>query len=543
LNKPWSQYYPEGLAEHLEYPDVPLHGLLSQAASRFPQRAAIIHYDGGTEEELSVTSYAELDRRSDNLGQALIRLGVRKGDRISYFMENSPEMIAAFYGILKAGAVAVPCNPRYVSEEMLERFNDSESVAVVCDDQLFPVVDPARSAPSLKHVITGSGVNGTTSLIDALSGAGHSGNRTEVKQPEFDLDEDLALLPYTGGTTGVSKAAMLTHRNLAVNSAQFARWYKYQDGGETFISALPLSHLGGISGTMFVPISVAGTLILFRRFNPRGVLQAVQNYGASRFLGVPAMFIAILGLEESKSYDLSSLTHSRTNAAPLPAAVKEAFDELVGHEVLVEGYGLTETSPLVLANPGHRPKAGSIGLPVSDLDVRLIDPDSGLDVEQGEVGELVLRGPQLMKGYWKKPEETANVIRDGWFYTGDLARMDEDGYFFIVDRIKDMINVSGFKVWPREVEEVLYRHPQVQQAAVFGAPDPQRGERVQAIVVAKEGHDSSDDGQLRNDLMGFCSQHLTAYKVPTVVEFLDELPVDAAGKLPRRVLLDLIAEK
>jgi long-chain acyl-CoA synthetase len=465
-------------------------------------------------------------------------MGIKKGDRISYFMENSPEMIISFYGILKSGAVPVPCNPRYVSEEMLERFNDSESIAVICDDDLYPVVKLAMSAPSLQHVITKSGIDETVSLHGIIAGQ----RASPCPPPEFNLDEDLALLPYTGGTTGVSKAAMLTHRNLVVNSLQFARWYQYREGAEIFISALPLSHLGGISGTMFVPISVAGTLILFRRFNPRGVLQAIQTYRASRFPGVPAMFIAILDQKESASYDLSSLTHSRTNAAPLPAAVKEAFDELVGHEVLVEGYGLTETSPLVLANPGQRPKAGSIGLPISDTDIRLVDPDSGQVVDQGEIGELVLRGPQLMKGYWKMPEETANVIRDGWFYTGDLARMDEDGYFYIVDRIKDMINVSGFKVWPREVEEVLYRHPSVKQAAVFGAPDPRRGERVQAVVVLKDGSDSSNAAQLRSDLMAFCSQILSAYKVPTVVDFRDDLPVDAAGKLPRRLLLELQSE-
>lgn len=516
----------------MDYPGIPLHGLMQESARLFPERAAIIHYDGGLEQELSVTSYGALDRQSDSLGYALVDLGINKGDRVAYSMENSPELIISFYGILKAGAVPVPCNPKYVAQEMADRFDDSEAVAVICDDDVYPVVQQAMPASSLRHVISESGTDGSLSLRQIIDG-----NGPKSVLPEIDPDQDLALLPYTGGTTGVSKAAMLTHRNMVVNAVQFARWYRYRAGGEIFISALPLSHLGGISGTMIVPISVGGTLILFRRFNPRGVLRAIQEYRATRFLGVPAMYIAVLNQEDASSYDLSSLTHSRTSAAPLPVAVKEAFDKLVGHEVLIEGYGLTETSPLILANPVHRAKKGSIGIPLPDVEARLVDPENGKqDVAVGEVGELVLRGPQIMRGYWNMPQETADAIRDGWFYTGDLAQMDDEGYFYIVDRIKDMINVSGLKVWPREVEEVLYQHPQVKQVAVFGAPDPQRGERVQAVVVLKDGRDSGSEEQMRRDLISFCLQRLAPYKVPSVVDLRDSLPMSGAGKVLRRVL-------
>ena len=369
----------------------------------------------------------------------------------------------------------------------------------------------------------------------------------------------LALLPYTGGTTGVPKAAMLTHRNLVTNTLQFRDWFAYRDD-ETFITVLPLFHIGGIAGAMNVPIAAGGTMVLFRRFHPRGVLRAIQEYRATRFLGVPTMYIAILDHPEAGNFDLSSLRPSRTSAAPLPAAVKEAFDRLVGHETLIEGYGLTETSPLTHANPIHRAKAGSIGVPLPDTDARIVDADGSRDGSSawqgagaaaedphcsgttellpGEVGELLLKGPQVMQGYWRRPEETDNVLTDGWLYTGDLARMDEEGYFYIVDRKKDVINAAGFKVWPREVEETLYQHPQISSAAVTGIADSYRGETVKAVVVLKDGHGFDSDDAAQADITAFCRRNLAAYKVPRIMEFRDQLPVSAAGKVLRRLIRD-----
>ena len=278
---------------------------------------------------------------------------------------------------------------------------------------------------------------------------------------------------------------------------------------------------------------------MFRRFNAERVLRAIQDYRATRFLGVPTMYIALLNHEGAYQYDLSSLRPSRTSAAPLPKAVKESFDALVGKDVLVEGYGLTETSPLTHANPVDGAIAGSIGVPLPDTEARIFDADDGLvEVPVGEIGEVVLRGPQVMKGYWNRPLETSEAIRDGWFYTGDLAYMDERGYFFIVDRKKDVINAAGFKVWPREVEEVLYQHPSVRLAAVLGVPDDYRGETVRAVVALKEGHGFSSEEAAKEDILGHCQRHLANYKIPRIVDFREELPMSAAGKVLRRVMRD-----
>jgi len=273
--------------------------------------------------------------------------------------------------------------------------------------------------------------------------------------------------------------------------------------------------------------------LVFRRFNPVTVARTVERYRATRLFGVPTMFIALLNHEESRRADYSSLRACRTNAAPLPASVKAAFDELVGHEALIEGYGLTETSPLTHANPINRAKPGSIGVPLPDTDAKVVHLETGADVSVGEVGELVIRGPQVMKGYWNRPDETARAMAGGWLHTGDVARMDDEGYFVIVDRKKDQINTAGFKVWPREVEEVLYTHPGVRQVVVVGQPDAYRGEVVKACVVLKEEH----RGRVSEaEIVAFCKQRLAGFKVPRIVEFHGELPVSAAGKLLRRAL-------
>jgi long-chain acyl-CoA synthetase len=458
-------------------------------------------------------------------------MGIVKGDRVAYFLQNSPQLVTAFYGALKAGAVVVPCNPMYRAGELARQLADSGARALVCDAELLPVVQQARGSTALETVVVVGGTGDEVSF-ERLVDSGEPLGRLPGVRPASDL----ALLCYTGGTTGEPKGAMLTHRNMVVNAAQFSRWYGYVDGREVFVAALPLFHIGGIAGTMSVPISVGGTLVLFRRFNARGALQAVQDYGATRFLGVPTMYIAALNLENARSYDLSSLSHSRTSAAPLPAAVKRAFDALVGREVLIEGYGLTETAPLTHANPVHRAKEGSIGVPLPGTDARIVDPEEGTRVlPRGRVGELVLRGPQVMRGYWGRPAETADAIRDGWFHTGDLARMDDEGYFYIVDRKKDVINAAGFKVWPREVEEVLYRHPSVRLAAVVGAPDSYRGETVKAVVVLREECRESEEAT-RRQLLELCRAELAAYKLPRILEFRASLPVSAAGKLLKREL-------
>ncbi len=542
MSQSWLQHYPAGMPARLSFPQIPLHRLLKQSAARFSDRTALIYYDGEGERELSRMTYEALDEASDRFAAALIGLGIAKGDRVAYFMQNCPALVVGFYGILKAGAVIVPCNPMYREQELAHQLQDSGARTILCDADLYPVVQDALHDTVLERVIV------TGAKPEALA---HSAEVLSMEalieaqllpdggfcSPGLVPRQDLALLCYTGGTTGTPKGAMLSHYNMVANTLQFRRWFDYKEGNETFITALPLFHIGGIAGAMNVPLASGATIVLFRRFNAKGVLRAIQDYRATRFLGVPTMYLAILNLPEVSDYDLSSLRPSRTSAAPLPAAVKEAFDKMVGHEVLIEGYGLTETSPLTHANPVQRAKGGSIGVPLPDTAARIVDADDGLEVlPVGEIGELILNGPQVMAGYWNKPEETDGVLRDGWLYTGDLAHMDEDGYFHIVDRKKDVINAAGFKVWPREVEEALYNHPQVRGAAVTGVPDDYRGETVKAVVVLKEGHGLGPDDAARQEIIAHCRRELAAYKVPRLVELRDQLPVSAAGKVLRRLI-------
>jgi long-chain acyl-CoA synthetase len=346
-------------------------------------------------------------------------------------------------------------------------------------------------------------------------------------------DADVAVLLYTGGTTGTPKGAMLSHRNIVVNTIQFAAWYAFEPGGETVISAIPMFHSGGMSGVMNVPLSAGATLLVFARFNAAAAARAVERYRVTRLFGVPTMFIALLNDAAGRAADYASLRACRTNAAPLPPSVKAAFDELVGREVLVEGYGLTETSPLTHANPVGRAKAGSIGVPLPDTDARIVDLETGADVALGAPGELLVSGPQVMLGYWNRPDETAAAVERGWLHTGDVATMDDEGYFRVVDRKKDVINTAGFKVWPREVEETLYAHPAVKVAAVVGVPDDYRGEAVKAYVVLKDEHRAA---VAADDLIQFCRSRLTGYKAPRSIELRAELPMTATGKLLRREL-------
>ncbi len=551
MDRPWFQHYPAGVPKSISYPKVPFYRLLQDSATRFPDRTAIIFYDGVEGRELGATSYAALDGESDLFAAALSALGIGRGDRVAYFLQNSPALVVGFYGILKAGAVVVPCNPMYRGEELVHQLRDSGAKAILCEAGLYPLVEQVAADTALRHVIvTGGPLDGEVHSPDrevhSMEALVESQLGRKVLRPyrcpDIDPVRDLAFLPYTGGTTGVPKGSMLTHQNLVVNALQFKTWFQYREGEEVFIAALPLFHIGGIAGVMNVPLATGATIVLFRRFDPLGVLRAIQDYRATRFLGVPTMYIALLNQQEARSFDLTSLRASRTSAASLPAAVKGAFDQLVGHEVLVEGYGLTETSPLTHANPIHRARAGSIGVPLPDTDARIVDAGTGTEVlPAGEIGELVLRGPQVMQGYWQNPEETRAALRDEWLYTGDLAYMGEDGYFCIVDRKKDVINAAGFKVWPREVEEVLYQHPHIQAAAVVGMPDSYRGETVKAVVVLKKEHGFPSDEAAKEEIVAFCRRELAAYKVPRVVEIRDSLPISGAGKVLRRVLRDAAA--
>lgn len=503
----------------MQYPVASAWSILDGAAARFPNRVAVRDLDHETVTERRSLTYGELLRAAAGVATGFRTSGVDCGARVGLCLPNGSDLIVGYYATWCAGAVAVPANPHARASELSEHLGDAGvSLLVGAGEGPAPAVAGKLGVPFVD--------------VDAF--------RAMAKLPPAAPsacvpDDDVAVLLYTGGTTGLPKGAMLTHRNIVANTMQFAEWYAFAPGEEVSVSAIPMYHSGGMSGVMNVPLSAGATLLAFSRFSAPAVAQAVTRYRATRLFGVPTMFIALLNDADGRRADYSALRACRTNAAALPPAVKTAFDELVGREVLVEGYGLTETSPLTHANPITRAKAGSIGMPLADTDARIVDLESGADVPPGQPGELLIRGPQVMRAYWNRADETAHAFRDGWFATGDVAVMDDDGYFAIVDRKKDVINTAGFKVWPREVEETLYAHPAVRQAAVVGVPDEYRGEAVKAYVILKDEH---RDRVTADELIRFCHDRLTAYKAPRVVELRTELPVTETGKLLRRSLRD-----
>jgi long-chain acyl-CoA synthetase len=535
--RPWDGVWPDHVPRSIEYPPEPAWWLLLRNVPRFAERPAIRVLDPETADPGAAITYAELAAQARSLAAGLQRAGVRRGDRVAFSLPNSPALVACYFGAWLAGAVGVPCNPMHRPPELEYQLRDADVALLITARELHPAAAEAASRLDVPIFVAPTGAfapdpdgvpRGASPWTEVLAPA------ADLRPVEIDPGRDLALLLYTGGTTGVPKGAALTHRNVVANAVQFATWYGFEEGGETCIATLPMFHSGGMAGAMTVPLYAGATLALFPRFRAAGVARAIGRHRCTRFFGVPTMYAAVLNLPDCRGYDFATLRACRTSAAPLPAAVKGRFDELVGREVLVEGYGLSETSPLALANPVGRAKAGSIGIPLSDTDAAIVDPN-GAAVLPGEPGELVLRGPQVMQGYWRRPEETATAFAGGWFHTGDIARLDEDGYFQIVDRLKDVINTAGYKVWPREVEEVLYAHPAVQLAAVVGVPDAYRGEIVKAFVVLRDGAAHGVDA---GAVIAYCRERLAAYKVPRAVEFRDALPMSGAGKVLRRVLRD-----
>jgi long-chain acyl-CoA synthetase len=547
--KPWIASYPPETAPSLEYPRVPLTHFLEQAAAEFPDHPAL--YFMGRR-----ITYRELLSMSYQFANALIKRGVKKGDRVAVMLPNSPQAVISYYGSLMAGATVVMTNPLYTERELIHQLNDSGAETIITLDLLYSRVAAVKASTPLKRLMI-------TSVGDFLpffkkmlyplvqKKQGHNPQVTyggEVEPflsvlkesainpvtPEVDPEKDIALLQYTGGTTGLAKGVMLTHRNLVANAMQCqAVMYKFVRGRERILAALPLFHVYGMTTVMNKGISIAAEIILVPKFNVKQILKLIDKTKPTLFPGAPTMYIGLINHPDLPKYDLSSITACVSGSAPLPVEVQRRFEELTGGR-LVEGYGLTEASPVTHSNPiwGKR-ISGSIGLPWPDTDCRILDPSTGEELPQGEIGELAVKGPQVMLGYWNRPEETAAVLRDGWLLTGDMGYMDTNGYFYIVDRKKDMIIAGGFNIYPREVEEVLFEHPAVQEAAVIGVPDPYRGETVKAFIVLKEGAQVGED-----ELERHCRQRLAAYKIPRIYEFREELPKTMVGKVLRRQLLE-----
>jgi len=537
MERPWLKFYEEGVPPHIDYPRIPLYQILDDTAKDFPDLDAVI-FRGKR------IRYGELAAWTRDLASGLHQIGLKKGDRVAIMLPNCPQYIVVYYAILKLGGVVVNVNPMYVERELEFQLQDAGAQTIVAARDLLPRLEAVKGKTPLKTMIL-------TDLDEHIRKEGSAGRRTDATPgileyaellkrgisqapPILPVDpDDVALLQYTGGTTGFSKGAMLTHFNLVSDVVQCVSWnVGAERGKERMLAVLPFFHVYGMTVTMNEAIYLAATIILLPRFQVDDCLEAINAYRPTRFPGVPTMYIGIINHPRVKEYNISSIKVCSSGSAPLPIEALKRFEELTGGKIS-EGYGLTEASPVTHANPfsGKR-KVGSIGLPRPDTDAKVVDLETGeKDLPPGEEGELCIRGPQVMKGYWNRPEETARTLRNGWLYTGDIAKMDEEGYFYIVDRKKDMIICGGYNVYPREVEEALYLNPKILEASVLGVPDPYRGETVKAFIVLKPGEKATAE-----EIIEFCRQNLARFKAPTQVEFRKELPKSHVGKVLRKVL-------
>ncbi len=555
MDAPWVKFYENGVPKSIDYPDWTLPDLLDATAREFPDHPALTFYADPALPPSRMTYRAFRDATL-SFAAALYQLGVRKGDRVAIMLPNCPQFPIVFFGLLRLGAIAVNTNPLYVAREMKEQWTDAGAETVVLLSTFFDRLREIRTETKIKRVIVvdiaetlGFPWKSIVHLVQRRHGE-HVTVRPESdifflprllakhppQPPHVDMtNDDVALLQYTGGTTGTPKGAMLTHGNLVANTLQLAAWFaRASRGNEVVMAAIPFFHVYGMTVCMIFGIYSGFEVVMVPRPRPVDtVMKVIQKTKVSIFPGVPTLYTAINHHPDVKRYALGSVKLCLSGAAPLPMEVAETFERITGGR-LVEGYGMTECSPVATANPlfGTR-RAGSIGLPLPDTDAKIVDMETGRDLAPGEEGELAIRGPQVMPGYWHRPEESAATVRDGWLMTGDVAKMDADGFFSIVDRKKDMIVASGLKVLPREVEEVLYLHPKVQEAVVAGVPDQYRGETPKAFIVPKAGTVPTVA-----ELTAFCKLHLASFKVPTQFEFRAELPKSMVGKVLRRVLVE-----
>jgi len=543
MEKVWLNSYEAGVPQSIDYPSRSLFELFSKSAETY-QGLPAVHFMG---RELT---YSELKKEVEGLACALAGLGIKKGDRVAIHLPNSTQFPITFYAILALGAIVVPCNPLYVAREMEYQLNNSEAETIITLSRFYNMIKEIQPKTGIKNIIVTNikdyfpGVLKTLYTIvrekkegDRVSLAKEDHLFTDLiknnrgkKLPKVKVSpEDRAVFLYTGGTTGVSKGAVLQHRNLVANSFQVKSWCTdFQDGKEIILGVLPFFHSYGLSTILNLGLLNGAKLVLLPRFVLEDVLKTIDKQKPTLFPGVPTIYVAINNAADLKKYDISSIRICISGAAPLPVEVQQQFEKNTGGR-LVEGYGLSETSPVTHANPvyGNR-KTGSIGLPMPDTEFKIVDVETGeKELPLGEVGELCLRGPQVMEGYLNMPEENAQSIRDGWFYTGDIARADD----YIVDRKKDMVIAGGFNIYPRDIEEVLYAHPKVMEAAVAGINDPYRGETIKAYIVLKEGETLTEE-----EVTEHCKANLATYKVPKLVEFRTELPKTMIGKVLRRML-------
>lgn len=547
--KRWLKLYPDQIAKNVYYRADTLPQLLKYAANEYPKHKAI-HFMG------KEMTFKTLYKKTLQFAAYLQHLGVKKGDRVAVMLPNIPQTVISFYAILQAGAIAVPVNPLYQEREIEFIMKDSGAKVIITLDMLYNRVERVMKQTDLEHIIV-------TSIKDYLpfpkniiypfiqakeqgkpptitsSNSTHLFTQTlkskesVLKEVPINFEEDIAILQYTGGTTGFPKGVILTHQNLVANTSMCRQWlYKMEKGKEKMLAVMPLFHVYGLMTVLVLSVMEVYKMILVPKFDASGLLKTIHKQKPTVFPGAPTIYIGLMNHPDISQYDLSSIKGAISGSAPLPVEVIEKFEEKTGGKI-VEGYGLTETSPVTHVNFlwDNEIVKGSIGVPWPGTDAAIFSLESGEILPVGEVGELAIKGPQVMKGYWNNDEETNKVLKDGWLLTGDIAYMDEKGYFYIVDRKKDIIIAGGFNIYPREIEEVLYEHPAVMEASVVGVKDPYRGETVKAFIVLREGMTVTEE-----ELNQFMRRKLASFKVPRIYEFREELPKTAVGKVLRRQL-------
>ncbi len=551
----WWRHFEGKVEPEIVFEDVSVVDYLDRAAQKYPRNTAIVFQNYRL-------NYAELKEKAENFAAALRLRGVDGGDRVAIMLPNIPQTMIAVWGVLKAGAVAVMTNPLYMEKELTHHFHDADAKVLITMDLLWPKIASLYDKLNLRLSIVTCVADGLAFPLNIVQPwkAKREGTLPQVPFNGKDIvawkdiirtkeryaatienpKTTLAFLQYTGGTTGISKAAMLSHGNLTAQLQLLSyiidapKEYKF-----TFLSILPFFHIFGLAGNIILPAFYAAASIPVPRYTPTDLLRTIVKYKPNFFIGVPSVYMSLMQQKDLPKYDLSCIELCISGSAPFPTEALERFQKLTGAR-LTEGFGLTEASPCITANPIYGlQKTGSVGVMLPGTEVRIVDKEDGKRVlGPHEYGEIIVRGPQIMQGYWNKEEETALTLRDGWLYTGDIGYFDEDGYFFIADRKKDMILVGGYNVYPREVDEVLYEHPDVAEAVVIGVPHRSRGESLKAFVVSRK-----DATLTKADLIAHCRTKLANYKIPKDIEFCEELPKTFVGKVLRRVLREQEIEK
>jgi long-chain acyl-CoA synthetase len=551
MSRPWLAHYDPGVPHEIDIPLIALPELLAQAARQYPDAAAISFYG-------RMLKYAELDALASHFAAALVLAGVQPGERMVLVLPNVPQAVICYYGALRAGAIVVLTNPLHEAGTLIRQVEDAQASSIVALSIFHPLITQVRAHVAFERVIF-------TNLKEYLPPTqrqlftllrqereGHrvpeaearrslwlsrmlsEAERVEAVLPPLSPDQPAALL-YTGGTTGEAKGVLHTHHSLVANTLQTSAWIpNTQRGQERVLCALPFSHAYGMTSCMNLAVALAAAMILLPTFETENVLHAIRRDRPTIFPGVPPMYAALSDVKNVRRYGLSSLRACISGAAPLPIEVQEGFERITRAR-LVEGYGLTEAGPVTHANPlndAHR--HGFIGIPLSSTEAKIVDTATGEDLQAGTIGELLVRGPQLMQSYWNRPAETAEALTpDGWLRTGDLARMEADGFFQVIERKKEMIVAGKYNIYPRDVEEVLYEHPKVLEAAVAGVPRAEGSADVKAFVVLRRGESAT-----ASEILQFLRERLSAYKLPSVVEFREALPRSSVGKVLRRVLVE-----